>query len=304
MMFVIGAEFALPQDFALPRFDLRHDPGQKAQPVIGGQDRHPDHVAEHADQKQPLHLGTQLARLLHELIGGHAVEDFAEDPTPPLNERRAIVRPVMTEIIAIAAIVIVAWFAAGTTWNIRRGRLLMHWMQGGLPVLGERTTVRWLGSTALELAIRVVNFPFASVTLIVFLEARDMPWMWAIGRAGGRRDILIIRGVLRRLPELEFEALDANSWSGREALRRLPSEWSAHRSANAADIGIYAPDADAARRADVLLAEARCAGLVVKRLSVRRSEPHFQVHIALPDQAQPAQAFFKAVQVIAGRALE
>ncbi len=33
-----------------------------------------------------------------------------------------------------------------------------------------------------------------------------MPWMWALGRARGRRDTLIIRGVLRGTPKSEFEA--------------------------------------------------------------------------------------------------
>jgi hypothetical protein len=210
----------------------------------------------------------------------------------------------MTEIIAIAAIVIVAWFAAGTTWNIRRGRLLMHWMQAGLPVLGERTTVRWLGSTAVELAIRAGNPPFDGITLVIFLEARDMPWMWAIGRAGGRRDILIIRGVLHRVPQTEFEALDTASWSGREALRRLPSEWSAHQIADMGGVSVYSAEASAAARANGLLAAAHGAGMEVKRLSVRRAEPQFQIHVALPDQGQPARAFFEAVQVIAKRALE
>ncbi|MGO8911985.1 MAG: hypothetical protein ACLQDM_22025 [Bradyrhizobium sp.] len=42
----------------------------------------------------------------------------------------------MTELIGIAAIAIVAWFAAGTIWNVNKGRTLMHWMQGGLSTLG------------------------------------------------------------------------------------------------------------------------------------------------------------------------
>ena len=100
----------------------------------------------------------------------------------------------MTELIAIAAVAVVAWFAAGTIWNVRTGRELMRWMQGGLPALGERTTVRWLGSTAVEMVIRDGKAPFAGVTLVIFLEARDTPWMWAIGRSRGRRDTLIIRG--------------------------------------------------------------------------------------------------------------
>ena len=210
----------------------------------------------------------------------------------------------MMEIIAIAAIVIVTWFVGGTIWNIRRGRLLMRWMQDGLPVLGERTTVRWLGSTAVEMAIRAGNAPFASVTLVIFLEARDMPWMWVLGRARGRRDILIIRGALRRVPRLEFEALDTASWSGREVLRRLPLEWSAHQMAERAEIAVYCSDSTSTARAGALLTEAHRDGLDVKRLSVRRAEPHFQIHVALPDQVQPARGFFDSVKAIAGRALD
>ena len=94
----------------------------------------------------------------------------------------------MTELIGIAAVAVVAWFAAGTIWNVRTGRALMRWMQDGLPMLGERTTVRWLGSTAIEMTIPHGKAPFTDVTLVVFLEPRDLPWMWAIGRAQRRRD--------------------------------------------------------------------------------------------------------------------
>jgi len=41
----------------------------------------------------------------------------------------------MTELIGIAAIAIVAWFAVGTIWNINK-RALMRWMQDGLPAAG------------------------------------------------------------------------------------------------------------------------------------------------------------------------
>ncbi len=210
----------------------------------------------------------------------------------------------MTELIAIAAVALVAWFAAGTIWNVRRGRLLMRWMQDGLPVLGARTTVRWLGSTAIEMTIRDGKAPFASLTLVIFLEARDMPWTWALGRARGRRDTLIIRGVLPRAPQFELEALDAGSWSGREALRRVPAEWLVRQAAATGDIVVHYGNAAALTCADVLLAGTRRAGLAVKRLSVRRTEPHFQIHVSLPDQRQPARNIFEAVQAIAERALD
>jgi hypothetical protein len=174
----------------------------------------------------------------------------------------------------------------------------MRWMQGGLPVLGERTTVRWLGSTAVEMAIREAKNPFASVTLVVFLQPRDLPW----GGLLGRRDTLIVRGALRRVPQAELEALDAASWSGREALSRLPREWTQRPPAAAADLTVHHSSAQALARADALLAAARHARLDAMRLSVRRTEPNFQLHVPLPDIQRPAREFFEAVRALAERA--
>jgi hypothetical protein len=206
----------------------------------------------------------------------------------------------MTELIGIAAVAVVAWFAAGTIWNVRTGRALMRWMQDGLPLLGERTTVRWLGSTAVEMAIPQGKAPFAGVMLVIFLEPRDLPWMWAIGRAQRRRDTLIIRGVLRQGTKVEFEALDAASWSGREALPRVPADWPVRQAEGG--VVVHHANAAALKQADALLQLAQHAGLTVKRLSLRRSEPHFQLHVPAPDPRQPAHDFFKTVHALAERA--
>ena len=207
----------------------------------------------------------------------------------------------MTELIGIAAVAIVAWFAAGTIWNVRTGRALMQWMQGGLPLLGGRTTVRWLGSTAVEMVIQDGKAPFASATLIIFLEPRDMPWMWLLTRSRGRRDTLIVRAVLRRSPAVEFEALDPDSWSGRDALARIPSDWR-REAAQVGELVVHHAGAAALEQIDMLLALAQRARLAVKRLSVRRAEPHFQLHVTLPDLREPARDFFEAVHSLAVRA--
>ena len=211
--------------------------------------------------------------------------------------------PGMTELIGIAAVAVVAWFAAGTIWNIHKGRTLMRWMQGGLPLLGARTTVRWLGSTAVEMVIRDGKAPFAGVTLVIFLEPRDMPWMWALGHSRGRRDILIIRGVLHRTPEVELEALDPVSWSGRDALARVPPKWPTRQAAGAGNVEIHHSNDAALALAEALLTLAQQDGFAVKRLSLRRSEPNFQLHVSIPDPRRPARDFFKAVHSLADRAL-
>ena len=212
----------------------------------------------------------------------------------------------MSELIGVAAVAVVAWFAAGTIWNVRKGSALMRWMQGGtdgelrggLRALGERTTVRWLGSTAVEMVLSDAKPPFAAVTLVIFLEARDLPW-WPISRACGRRDTLIIRGVLRRSPALELEALDPASWSGRDALARVPRQWPLREAAAQGGLVVHYANAGALARADELLALAERAGLTVKRLSLRRAEPNLQIHVALPDSSQRAREFFEAVHALA-----
>ncbi len=201
----------------------------------------------------------------------------------------------MTELVGIAAVVVVAWFAAGTIWNVHAGRSLMRWMQEGLPVLGSRTTVRWLGSSVVEMVIGEAKAPFAGVTVVIFLEPRDLPW-WPLSRMRGRRDTLIIRGVLKRPPAVQLEALDPASWSARDALPRVPKDWAAQKNG----LVILYENPPALERAQALLAR---AGLAVSRLSVRRTEPHFQLHVPLPDRQRPAREFFEMAHALSELAM-
>jgi hypothetical protein len=119
----------------------------------------------------------------------------------------------------------------------------------------------------------------------------------------GRRDTFIVRGVLRQTPALELEALDPASWSGRDALKRVPPEWLVRPAAAREGLVVHHASASALARSEALLALAERAGLRVQRLSVRRTEPNFQIHVALPDRRQPAREFFEAVHALAELAL-
>jgi hypothetical protein len=203
----------------------------------------------------------------------------------------------MTGLIGAAAVVLVAWFAAGTIRNVRLGSGFMRWMQEGLPAIGERTTVRWLGSSVVELVLKNPNPPFSSVTIVVFLEPRDLPW-WPLSRLRGRRDTLIVRGVLKRAPAVELEALEPGSWSARDALPRVAPGWQTTRKT----LEIHHESARALELAEALLQ--RAAGLEVRRLSVRRAEPHFQLHAGLPDRGKPARALFETIRALGEAALK
>jgi hypothetical protein len=209
----------------------------------------------------------------------------------------------MTAGLTFLAILVVAWFAVGTIWNVRKGSAVMRWMHGGLPLMGERTTVRWLGSTTVEMLIREATPPLETVTVVVFLEPRDIPWMWALSRGRGRRDTLIVRGSLRTAPRNDVEVLDPASWSGRDALRRSADEdWLMREPSSVEGLSVYYKTPAALQLGDALIDLARRADLTVRRVSVRRTGRGFQAHLALPPATAGAGDLFAAVQALAQRA--
>src|SRR2546426_639989 len=115
----------------------------------------------------------------------------------------------------LTALIVVGWFALGTLLNIRRGNRLLRWFQPGMTLLGERTTLRWLGSSGVELKVQHALPPLKSAEVFVLLEPRDLPLLWWLFRARGRRDLLIVRAELRTAPRFELEALHPRAWSTR-----------------------------------------------------------------------------------------
>lgn len=208
----------------------------------------------------------------------------------------------MTILLTIVVLLVIGWFAAGTVWNVRKGSAVMRWMQGGLPLLGARATVRWLGTTSVELGIAAAKPPFEKVTLVIFLEPRDVPWLWWLARRRGRRDSLIVRAGLRRAPEGDLELIDRASWWSRAAPEPLASErWSFREPTVAGELPAYYRTEAALAEGDAMLALASRAGLAVRRLALRRTEPHLQVHLDLPALGAPAADYFEALRALAGR---
>jgi hypothetical protein len=196
-----------------------------------------------------------------------------------------------------------AWFGGGVLWNLRRGNAVLKWMQSGLPLLGERTTLRWLGSSAVELGIARAKAPFRRFELVVLMEPRDVPWLWLLSFARGRRDLLILRGQLSNAPRLEYELIAPGSWSGRPAQARADQlQW------GNTSLGSYRflapraslPVSSAAAPALIEMAEKVHPGLW--RLAARREFPQFELHIPLPDpKRSDARQFFESVRALAIR---
>ncbi len=203
-------------------------------------------------------------------------------------------------IVVIALAVILGWFAFGILSNLRRGNAVLRWLQGGLPLLGERTTFRWLGSSVAQMEISRPKQPFRSVQLMIVLAPRDVPWFWLLAALRGRRDILIFRAKLADAPASDLELADAASWTGRTALSEAARKgwicvpYKGYR--------LCAPEESlqkARRTLPGLEAALSPASSALVRLGMRADGQQVEVHVPLPSTAQDARAYFKALQTLA-----
>jgi hypothetical protein len=188
--------------------------------------------------------------------------------------------------LALAALVVVlVWFAFGTQMNVRRGNRMMGWLQEGLPVLGPRATLRWMGSSVVALTILDPQPPFRSAEVLVILEPRDLGAIWALARRRGRRDLLLVRASMAHAPRFAADFADPRRWipPGASAqdddpqLVLRPPDGSAPCSYEVRDDG-SAP-LEALRSSWEALAASSGGAW---RLSVRRTVPHLEIHVLPP----------------------
>lgn len=209
--------------------------------------------------------------------------------------------PPVASLLVVLLIAVMLVFALGTQRNIRRGNQLLVWLQDGLPLLGARTGLKWLGSTAVVLRMEEAREPFRSAEVVVVLKPRDVTFLWAWARARGRTDFLVLRGNLRRPPRFEVEAGDSRGWTGHDRLRRLDlATW---LSADWGDPYIQVAHSVDADPGVVWQAWQRLteAGGAVWRISVRRDDPHVEVHLAPPDPSSTSSArLIEAFRSLAG----
>ena len=201
-------------------------------------------------------------------------------------------------IFVVVVIAIVGWLALGTHINVRKGHRFLEWLQGGLPLVGEKTTLRWLGSSVVHLQIEKARDPFRRVEVLVVLEPRDVPPLWLLSRLRGRRDLLIVRTELRSVPKVQVEILDRQAWSTRAVDKEIREQQWDSVSSHQTPFQVYALP-PVANIAD-LAAEAARPGLSLVRIGVRRTNNLLEVQWRLPSQpATASRAVFETVQRLA-----
>ena len=201
--------------------------------------------------------------------------------------------------IAIGLILVVMlWFALGTQRNIRKGNDLLRWLQGGLPMVGRRTTLRWLGSSAVELGIMEAEPPFREATVIIVLEPRDVAVLWAFARSRGRRDFVIFRANLVRAPRFSVDVRDPSGWTGRPESPDRADEQQPALQWSGGGVALVGPGADeAAIRAAWDELEKATGG--VWRLTVQPLVPHVEVHFLPPPSGNTAERVLTPIRDLA-----
>lgn len=185
-------------------------------------------------------------------------------------------------LFAIAVLLVLGWYAWGTQYNVRRGNDALKWLQQGLPVVGAKTTFRWLGSSVVELKLAQAGDPFRTFEVLIVLEPRDIPIFWLLGRMDGRRDLIIMRSQLVRAPKFDLEARGSEAWKATSAKRDASGKWLALAQ------GVNGLQAE--YRGDVipeemarLVRDAKWEGVHVTRLTVSRALPNLEAHFLFPN---------------------
>lgn len=205
----------------------------------------------------------------------------------------------------LAVVVFLGGFTLGTQWNVRKGDAALKWFRQGLPIIGEKTTMRWHGSSVLELKMEKSKEPFRNAETLVVFEPRDVPLLWAFFHARGRRDILIFRAQLRSAPNIEIEAFDSRAWMTDRIERDVTQKNWTRLAMESSEFHAYFSGNAGATVAKPLIDLAQRGGGRLVRLSVHRSVPNLEVHWALPDsKSSPAHDWFMNVRRIGEEALK
>lgn len=187
---------------------------------------------------------------------------------------------IITGLVVAIALGVFIWFLAGMQMNLARGNAALRWMKDGIQLLSEKTSLRRLGSSVVQMGMNAPRPPFKHIDILVMLEPRDVVFFWLASRRGGRRDALVLRGDLRRAARCEFDVLDASSWSGKDALKHhTPAEW---KQESHEGLLFAAEDEEAVEVAQQILPLAQKMGGRLVRLSARRTVPHLEIHLVAP----------------------
>ena len=210
-----------------------------------------------------------------------------------------------TDVILIAiALVLVLWYLALSIYNRRRGITVYRWLQSGLKELGGEVSGRWLGSSGsgAQMHVDQAGAPFRELDAIYLLASRELLPLFLLDLARGKRDRLIFKAALRRVPPSDLEIVRARSRAARGV---RSDEWQVEDGPHGLVIGQRGRGAGALRAASTPLLEKY--GPRIQQISWSRQAPHLIVVLSLAGLYEPggsAAALFADLAAAASAAQE
>ncbi|BDG60972.1 hypothetical protein [Caldinitratiruptor microaerophilus] len=128
----------------------------------------------------------------------------------------------LTRVVVFLAFALLGWWFVGNWLNRRRANALARVIYHAVPVLGQRATIRPVGSGSAGFHIEIQD-PVPGVrwaALLCLLEARDFPLAWIYTRLRGRRDTVILRVDFATPPKEEARP-DPRTAGAQAGLRRV-----------------------------------------------------------------------------------
>lgn len=206
-------------------------------------------------------------------------------------------------LVLVLTMATMASFALGTRANVRAGERVAKWLQDGLPIISDKTTMTWIGSAALLFRMTKAKGPYRSAEVVLSFEPRDLVLRWLWARWHGRRDVMIFRGTLSAAPPFELEIFDPQGWMNRDALQRVQQKGWTQVNLPLSNLRAYYVGSFDPTSVRGMITLATQAGGRLVRLSLRRSVPNVEIHWSLPSSTTSARAWFRDVREIGQQAL-
>jgi hypothetical protein len=181
----------------------------------------------------------------------------------------------------VLAILFVGWFALGTQANIRKGDTFMRWLQEGLPLVGEKTTMRWMGSSVLEMKIAKAKPPLRTFDTLAIFEPRDVIFLWLLSYLQGRRDWIIFRAQLQSTPSFDLDLFDPKGWTTNSLEREVQKKnWTRLQTDIPGSLLAYTSGNPSAAKPIIDLALQ--SKFKWARIAIHRDIPNVEVHLVMP----------------------
>ena len=117
--------------------------------------------------------------------------------------------------VAVAATIVCIWYLSFASYNRRRGRAILSWVQAACLGKGRIVHPKWkAGNSLLRASLNLPSRWFENVRLTIRLLPRPIPLQWVLSRYRHEKETLTFEADLGFPPGFQLDVI-RHRWSGR-----------------------------------------------------------------------------------------